>query len=264
MFSTRSLAILNAVAFIGTITMNVLANLLPINDLTTGEVSALYPNLFTPAGLTFAIWGLIYTLLGIFTFYQLVKAFRRRLYKDNFIQDIGLWNFILGLGNMIWILAWHYLYVGVSVIIMLVMLTSLIIIYRRLEIGKDTRNLKEILLVHISFSVYLGWISVATIANITAFLVAIDWQGFGISPVTWTIVVMTIAILLGLLYILKNQDIFYAAVIIWALFGIYLQRTAEGILPILAIIITSIIGMILLGIVGLAAILKRRAYIFQR
>ncbi|MCC5909793.1 MAG: tryptophan-rich sensory protein [Clostridiaceae bacterium] len=263
MNSTRKLAIFNVAVFIGTVVMNVLANLLPINNLTTGEVADLYPNLFTPAGITFSIWGLIYTLLGIFTVYQLVVAFRAKEGTETFVDRIGIWNIVLGIGNMLWILVWHYTYVGISVIIMLIMLISLITIYKRLGIGRKNKPKTEVFLVHINFSVYLGWISIATIANITAFLVAIDWNGFGVSPVIWTIIVMTVGIVLGLLFIFLHRDIFYALVIDWALLGIYLKRTAEGTAAIRPIISWSIIGMIIITVAILIAILKKRVYIFK-
>ncbi|SDJ96805.1 hypothetical protein [Natronincola ferrireducens] len=258
---TRKLALLNVLAFLGTIIMNLLANLLPINNITTGEVAALYPNLFTPAAITFSIWGLIYTLLGIFTVYQLIVAFKPQETAKTFVDRIGLWNFVLGIGNMLWILAWHYQYIGISVIIMLIMLTSLIIIYRRLGIGKTSKKKAEVLLVDINFSVYLGWISIATIANITTFLVAINWDGFGISPVVWTIIVMTVGVVLGLLFILLYRDIFYALVVDWALLGIYLKRTAEETVAVRPIISWSIIGMIIISLAILVAIMKRRVYI---
>lgn len=260
---TKKLAIINVLVFVGTIIMNTLANLLPINNLTTGEVSELYPNLFTPAGITFSIWGLIYTLLGIFTVYQFIIAFRTRAEEITFVDEIGIWNAVLGLGNMLWILAWHYLLIGTSVIIMLIMLFSLIMIYLRLHIGRGKKKKLEVFLVHINFSIYLGWISIATIANITAFLVAINWQGFGISPVIWTLVVMSVGILLALLFIYLHGDIFYALVVNWALLGIYLKRTAEGTSAIRPIITLSILGIIIITFAVILAFIKKRVYIFE-
>jgi len=262
MNSTKRLAIFNLLVFIGTVVMNILANLLPLNDLTTGEVSALYPNLFTPAPITFSIWGLIYTLLGIFTVYQLIVAFKAKEGTETFVDRIGIWNIVLGLGNMLWILAWHYLYVGLSVIIMLIMLISLIIIYRNLGIGHTVKDKLEVFLVHINFSIYLGWISIATIANITAFLVSINWNGLGISSKIWTVIVMTVGIVLGLLFIYLYRDIFYALVIDWALLGIYLQRTAEGTALIPSIILWATAGMIIITLAVIIAILRKWVYIF--
>lgn len=263
MISTRKLAILNLIAFLGAVTINILANVLPINNITTGEVAALYPNLFTPAGITFSIWWVIYALLGVFTVYQLIVAFIFRERTQNFIQRIGIWNFVLGLGNMLWILAWHYLYIGGSLIIMFVMLTSLIIIYRQLGIGRKHHNKAEVFLIHINFSIYLGWISVATIANITTFLVSLNLDGFGTSATVWTISVIAVSIILAPLFLIQFRDIFYALVIDWALLGIYLQRTAEGTALVTPITVLAIIGIIVITLAAIIAIMKRRVYIFN-
>lgn len=257
---TKKLAIFNLLVFIGTIIMNALANVLPINGITTGEISDLYPNLFVPAGITFSIWGIIYTLLGIFTVYQLIVAFNSKDGEETFVNKIGIWNIVLGIGNMIWILVWHYTYVGLSVIIMISMLISLIIIYKRLDIGKAVKKKSEVFLVDITFSIYLGWISIATIANITAFLVDINWYGFGIAPEIWTVVLMTVGIILGLIFVYFYKDIFYALVIDWALLGIYLKRTAEGTTAIRLVITWSIVSMIIISLAILLAIFKKRIY----
>jgi len=260
---TKKLAIFNVIIFIGTVIVNVLANIIPINGITTGELSDLYPNLFVPAGITFSIWGLIYLLLGIFTVYQLLVALKSNYGQNTFVDDIGIWNIVLGIGNMLWILLWHYKYVGLSVIVMIVMLLSLIVIYKKLQIGRGVSPKKEVFLVHINFSVYLGWISIATIANITAFLVDINWNGLGIAPSTWTVIVMSVGMMLALFFIYRNQDIFYALVVNWAFLGIYLKRTAPGVEAVRPVITWSIIGMIVLTATILFAIIKRRVYIFN-
>ena len=260
---TKKLAIFNVIIFIGTVIVNALANLIPINGITTGELSDLYPNLFVPAGITFSIWGLIYLLLGIFTVYQLLVAFKSKHSLNTFVDDIGIWNIVLGMGNMLWIFLWHYKYVGISVIVMIVMLLSLIVIYRKLQIGRGVRPKKERFLVHINFSIYLGWISIATIANITAFLVDINWNGFGISPSIWTVIVMSVGMILALIFNYHNKDIFYALVIDWAFLGIYLKRTAPGVEAVRLVITWSIIGMILLTAAIIYAIIKKRVYIFN-
>ncbi|KAB3535738.1 hypothetical protein F8154_05410 [Alkaliphilus pronyensis] len=258
----KKLAVFNCVAFIGTILINTLANLIPFNGLTTGELSALYPNLFVPAGITFSIWGVIYSLLGIFTAYQLIVAFKTKDSVVTFIHKIGYWNILLGVGNMLWVILWHYRYVGASVIIMVLMLISLIFIYNNLSIGRAAASKKEVFLVHINFSVYLGWISVATIANVTAFLVSINWQGFGIPEAIWTVILMVVSLALGLYFLHMRRDIFYSAVIAWAFIGIYLKRTAAGTEAVRSVITMSIIGISVLAILIILALLRKRAYIF--
>ena len=261
---TKRIAIINVVIFVITIVVNGLANIIPINNITTGEVADLYPNLFVPADITFSIWGLIYFLLGIFTVYQLYIAFKSNINTTpSFVDKIGIWNIVLGLCNMMWIIFWHYLYVGISVIIMLVMLLSLIIIYRRLQIGKLNSSKMEVLLVHINFSIYLGWISIATIANITAFLVDINWHGLGISSSTWTLVLMSVGVFLSLIFIYVYRDIFYALVVVWAYLGIYLKRTSPDVIPVRSVITWSIICIILLTTAIIFAILKKRIYVLR-
>ncbi|QUH27251.1 hypothetical protein HZR23_07295 [Serpentinicella alkaliphila] len=254
------IGILNVFIFIGTIVVNGLANIIPINNMTTGEVADLYPNLFVPAGITFSIWGLIYFLLGIFTVYQLYIAFKSNINTPSFVDKIGIWNIVLGLSNMMWILFWHYLFVSISVIIMLIMLLSLIIIYRRLQIGKGNSSQMEVLLVHINFSIYLGWISIATIANITAYLVDINWDGLGIPSSIWTLALMSVGVFLSLIFIYVYRDVFYALVVNWAYLGVYLKRTSPTVMPVRSVITWSIICIILLTTAIVFAVLKKRIY----
>ncbi|PNX51295.1 MAG: hypothetical protein BV456_03690, partial [Thermoplasmata archaeon M8B2D] len=149
--------------------------------------------------------------------------------------------------NIIWIFLWHYEQVALSLIAMLILLISLIAIYIKLNVSQQQIPLKEKMFLHVPFSVYLGWITVATIANITAWLVTISWDGFGISDVTWTIIVLCVATLLTLIILYKRKDIAYSLVIIWALLGIVIKRIQDqkeiattAIIAIILIIITII------------------------
>lgn len=218
------LAFFNLLAYLGTITVNALANILPINGNTTGALSDLYPNLFVPAGLTFSIWGLIYILLGIFVIYGLASAFRRSDDISAFIGRISIFFIISCAANAGWIIAWHYEYLGISLILMCILLISLISIYQRLEIRKRGLSWQERIGWGIPFSIYLGWITVATIANVTALLVNIGWNGFGLSPIFWTILVIVVATIITLLIIFTRQDVFFPLVIEWAFLGIILKR----------------------------------------
>ncbi len=218
------LAFINVLAYLGTITVNALANALPINGNTTGALSDAYPNLFVPAGLTFSIWGLIYLLLGIFAVYQLISAFRRSEELSAFIDRISLFFILSCIANAGWVFAWHYEYVGISLILMALLLISLLSIYQRLEIRKRGLSWQERIGWGIPFSIYLGWITVATIANVTALLVDIGWNGFGLSASFWTIFVIVVATIITLLIIFTRQDVFFALVIEWAFLGIILKR----------------------------------------
>jgi len=219
------LRFLNIFGLLLVLTLNYLANGLPLNGLTTGEVSALYPNYFVPAGYTFSIWGVIYLLLLIFLVYQ-----ARGWWVDNddkpWITTIGHFFFLSCLFNATWIIAWHYLQPLLALGIMLLLLYTLIQIYIRLRGLPEPYSAPK--LVRITFSIYLGWISVATIANTTAVLVHFDWIPPLLSQPQWAGLMMLVATALGIYFIWKQKDYFYPIVILWALAGIYSARVAAG------------------------------------
>lgn len=222
-----SLRIITAILFIMMVIVNGLANALPINGQTTGEVSDYYANLFAPAGYTFAIWGLIYVLLFAYTIYQL-GIFRKMSNQNNneLLDKIGLIFSITSVANTIWIFAWHYNIIWASLILIIVMLVSLIVINR--EIKKKHLSFKEKLLVKWPFSIYFGWITVATIANVTTFLVSINWNGFGISETIWTVIVLALGFLIATAVIFRNKDIVYGLTVIWAYTGILVKHSSEN------------------------------------
>ena len=233
----KILQITNIIGFITVVAVNTLANTLPINGKTTGELSDSYPNLFVPAGYVFAIWGVIYLLLLAFTFYQ--ASSKRK--EAQFLTKIGYLFGISCVANIVWIFLWHYELVFLSLITMFALLGSLIMIYLKLDIGRGDPLREERLYVHLPFSIYLGWITVASIANIVAALVSINWAGFGLGEVTWTLIIITVAIILTLLNIETRADINYTLVIIWALGGIMVKQMA---IP--SIALTAGVGIIVL------------------
>jgi hypothetical protein len=225
--SVKVLAIVNLFGFAGTIAMNGLANGLPLNGKTTGELSDQYPNLFVPAGFTFSIWGAIYLLLGAFVIFQSIRAFRADTHRSEFIEAIGPFFLISCMANMCWIFAWHYELVLLSVMLIFILLGSLLKIYFSLRIGTSTLSYSEKYFVHIPFSVYLGWITVAAIANITAWLVSVEWNRFGLSEQFWTAVMIATGTLISLLMLIRKKDIAFNLVFIWALFGIAMKRFSD-------------------------------------
>ncbi len=216
----RNLRVLNVVGFLLLITLNVLANALPINGMTTGELSALYPNRFVPAGFTFSIWGLIYLALLGFVVYQFFRA------AQPVLQAIGSWFLISCLANASWILAWHYQLPVVALGIMLLLLFSLLAIYQRLLPFSWAKHWLAIL----PFQLYLGWITVATIANATAVLVHLGWMGGPLSETAWAAIMAITAAGAGLFFGFKLKDIPYMLVILWALYGIFQRQAAGGLL----------------------------------
>ena len=254
------LAILNLLGFVGTVVVNALANILPINNITTGEVSDLYPNLFTPANITFAIWGLIYVLLAIFVIYQLLPSVRRDPHKADFIQRIGPLFFISCLANMGWIFAWHYQNIALTLVLMLILLGCLLLIYLRLDIGITEATKARKYLVHLPFSVYLGWITIATIANVAAMLVDANWGMFGLDEQFWAVAVIIVGIGIALSMLFTRKDIYYCLVVDWALLGILLKRLSDTTVPDQAVVAVTIAGLAILTIGVVVQAARRKAY----
>lgn len=210
------------------IIMNALANILPINGKGTGEVSDSYPNLFAPAGITFSIWGVIYLLLAMYVLYQLgVVKSGSRDGNRNLLTRIGITFSISSVANTLWILTWHYDLILLSLVLMIVILVSLIMI------NFMTKNAvlsgRERLFIRLPFSVYFGWITVATIANVTALLVDMGWNGFGIRESIWTIVILAVGAAIGIVTMFSFRDMAYGVVLIWAYGGIlYKHISPDG------------------------------------
>ena len=239
----------NFAAFLMTVVVNALSDILPLNGRTTAEVSDLYSNLFTPAGYVFAIWGVIYVLLLVFVLYPMLS----RKLETGFLSKISFLFVLSCIANIVWIFLWHYEQIVLSIIPMLVLLASLIAIYLRLKIGQVDVSLKERLAVHLPFSVYLGWITVATIANVSAALTAISWDGLGISEVAWTVLVIIVALVITVGVTYTRKDVGYSLVIIWALGGIIVKQMENQ-----SIVLTCGIGAIIVVIaLVLSMILKR-------
>ncbi len=205
------LKIINLAMFGLMITMNYLANALPLNNKTTGQLSAQYPNLFVPAGITFSIWGIIYLLLFAFVILQFRESNR------TIVQNIG-WAFALScLLNSLWIVAWHYEQLPLSLIIMLGLLATLV--YIGFKIYPASSGLTKAV-----FGVYLGWICIATIANATALLVNYQWGGWGIPDQSWTIIMVIAGLVITSLTIIRLNNPFVGLAVIWAFAGIVLNR----------------------------------------
>ena len=232
------------------ITVNALANILPINGKTTGELSNSYPNLFVPAGLTFSIWGAIYMLLLLYTVYQTGLVWRLSEEEKNRTGRIGVLYILSCIANTAWIFFWHYQIVFISVIVMVLLLITLISIYLKSRMGKDA-SFRAKLFISSPFSLYLGWITVATIANMTALLVDIKWNGWGIAPQTWTAIV--VAVFITVLFQTRFKDILYSAVVLWAFLGILIRHV--GILksqyPIVIFVVVIGMVIILAGIINI-------------
>ena len=223
---------INLLFFAGMFTMNYLANALPLNGKTTGQVSDNLSNLFAPAGLTFAIWGVIYLLLAIFCVLQFTP------YARNTAINLG-WVFALScIFNAAWLLAWHYERLPLSVLIMICLLMCLVFINMQIK-GQPNGLVKA------AFGVYLGWICIATIANVTAMLVGLDWNGLGISPVVWTIIMIAAGTLIVSFTLLRLNNPYIGVAVVWAFIGIVIKRQADyRIIAVTALLAILVVGFL--------------------
>ena len=243
--------ILNILAFILVVAVNGLANSLPINNQTTAAISDMYPVLFTPAGYVFSIWGLIYLGLLGFVIYQALPAQR-----DNpRLERVGYWFVWSCLFNSIWIFLWHYELMPLSVLVMAGLLVSLIVVYLRLEIGQTSVPTGEALFVRLPFSIYLGWISVASIANVSVLLYDLGWNGFGTTEQAATVVMLAIGSLLGFIMVARHREVAYPLVLAWAFAGIVVRQSEFS----LVVIGASVGAVAMLAAAAVGLVLRSRS-----
>lgn len=210
------------VAYIAMIVVNILSTTLPLNGVTPGEVSDSYPNLFAPAGFTFSIWGVIYLLLGAYVLYQM-GAFRGAEHPSrSFLTRVGVLFIASSLFNIAWIFSWHYHVIFLALLCIIALLVCLIQIAKTIDSEQLSR--REKIFVKLPFGVYFGWLTVATIANVVVWLVSIGWNGFGISPVIWTIIVLLVGMVIGVATLLRFRCVAYGLVLLWAYFGIMMKH----------------------------------------
>lgn len=219
--------IVNGIALISTIFVNYLSNTGAFNGNTMKTVSDSYFNLFTPAGYAFSIWGLIYLGLFSFAIYTGRSLFTKQE-PHPALAKIGWWFLISCLGNSLWVTAWLYNYTLLSVGLMVIILISLLKIITSLRISLTKENIKDYLFIAVPFTLYVGWISVAIIANIAAYLTKIQWDGFGINSVTWTIILIVITGVVNIYMVTRRNMRAFGAVGIWALLAIAANQSTDS------------------------------------
>ncbi len=212
----------NLFSVILALTVNILASTLPLNGQNTGEISDRFQVYFVPAGYVFAIWGIIYLGWIAFTIFQFQPSQR----ESPSLRRLGHLFAISNIANAAWLFCWHYNRFGLSVLVMLVLLGLLIASYLRLDVNRTSVTRTEYWSVDVLFSVYLGWITVATVANITDWLYFVGWNGLGVPAQTWAIIMLGVASLLGLAMALTRRDVGYLSVLVWAFIGIAAKQTS--------------------------------------
>ena len=237
------------VVTLATIAINGLATGLPLNGQSTGEISDRFPSLFTPAGYVFSIWGVIYLGLLAYMVYQALPSQR----ANPRLRSIGWLYVVSGMANSVWIFLWHYNQFAWSLVVMLVLLASLIGIYLRLSPFTRRVGAAERWTTHIPFSIYLGWITVATVANVATVLLDWNWTGGPLSPALWAILMIAVATVLGLIFALREVNPAYVFVLVWAFAGIAVKQSATP-----AVAWTAIAAAILLVVAIVAGWLRSR------
>ena len=234
-----------------TLTVNILASTLPLNGQNTGEISDRFNVFFVPAGYVFAIWGVIYIGWIAFAIYQALPGQK----ESPRLRKLGYLFALSGLLNAAWLFCWHYNQFGLSVLVMLGLLGLLIASYLRLDVGRTPVGTAEKWCVDVPFSIYLGWISVATIANVTSWLYFINWNGFGIAPEVWAVIMLLVASLVGVMMALTRRDSAYLFVFAWSFAGIALKQAAVPMVAYTAWAAT----VVALGLAVYSIIVRRRA-----
>lgn len=222
--------VINLLSVILALTVNVLASVLPLNGQNTGEISDRFKVYFVPAGYVFAIWGVIYLGWIAFTIFQL-----RPSQKENpRLRRLGSLFALSNIANAAWLFCWHYNLFGLSVLVMLTLLGLLIASYLRLDVNRSSVSRAEYWSVDVLFSVYLGWITVATVANITDWLYLVGWDGFAISAPAWAVLMLIVASLLGLAMAFTRGDAGYLLVLVWAFAGIAVKQISAPVVVLTA------------------------------
>ena len=231
----------NVVAVLAVIVVNGLANALPLNGQTTGEISDRFQVYFVPAGYVFSIWGVIYLGLLAFAVYQALPTQR----ENPRLRRVGYLFAASCVANIAWLFLWHYEQFVLTLVAMFTLLLLLITIYLRLEIGRVVVSTAEKWLVRLPFSIYLGWVSVATIANVTSVLDYLGWSGWGISDEVWALIMLLVAGALAAIVSLTRGDVAYSLVFMWALVGIAVKNAGTPLVVVTAWVMTAFVGVML-------------------
>ena len=248
--------ILNMLALIATIIINYLSNTGIFNGETMATMSAKFQNLFTPAGYAFSIWGLIY--LGLLGFVIYYGPFTKNTdAKEKTIQKVGWWFVISCIANSLWVFAWLYGCTFLTIPIMAILFFSLMKIIMNNQDVMQNPDLKTNIFLRLPFYIYSGWISVAIIADVAAYLKKIQWSGFGISETTWTVLMLAVAAIIHLYMIWKLNMTTFALAAVWAAIAIAVANQYSNQTVYVAAVTTAIL---IFGNVSVQ-MLKRRTFL---
>jgi len=236
-------------SFLAVMVVNVAANALPINGQTTGQISDRFSVYVIPAGYVFAIWGLIYTLLGAFTTWQALPRNR----EDATLRSLGYLPALTGVVNSGWMVLWHYEVFALTVPVMVALLATLVAIHLRLWARRARLHGTAYWTVRAPWSVYLGWITVATITNIAQTLAAVGFTGLGVEPAVLAALVLVVGIAIAGTFVTRFRDVAYGLVIVWAYAGVAIKESDTALVA-----GTAGLGATLVGLLALAALARGR------
>ena len=245
----------NLLSVIVALTVNILVSTLPLNGQNTGEISDRFQVYFVPAGYVFSIWGIIYLGWIAFTIFQLQSSQR----ESPRLRRLGYLFAISNIANATWLFCWHYNQFGLSVLVMLTLLGLLIASYLRLNVNRERVTPLEYWSVDMLFSTYLGWITIATVANISDWLYLIGWDGFGIPAQSWAVIMLAVASLLGLAMALTRKDVGYVSVLVWAFIGIAVKQTSAA----MVVVSAWVAAALMLGLVIFSLTRRRLVLLYS-
>ena len=247
MSSDRIRQLTTVLVFLVTVTVNGAANALPINGQLTAEISDRFQVYVIPAGYVFAIWGLIYLALGAFTVYQALPSHR----LDPVLRRLGWLPALTGVFNAIWVLLFQYELFVLTVPVMVALLLTLIAIHLRLWDRRADLDRNAFWFVRVPFSIYLGWITVATIANIAQTLQSVGFDGFGIQPELIASAVLLTGLAIAMTFVWRFHDAAYGLVIVWAYAGIVVKEADSAYVPLVAGLGALVVAvLVLLSLAG--------------
>lgn len=251
----RALAILNLVFYVVAFTVSNLSQTKIFGGVTNGEISDKYETVFTPAGLTFSIWGVIYLALFGFTIYHLVRAYKDDVHSETSqtLSRIGNLFIVNNVATTLWVFAFTYEYLFTSMLLIIIQLITLLKIFINLQLFDNTKTFNNKLFMQFPLTIYFAWLCVATIANISLYLVSINWNGLGIEPSIWAIIMIIVTVLLSVFIITVKKNPFFGLVVIWALYGIVLKRTAVDEEAFSNVILTAWVGF---GVVAVLTVFQ--------
>lgn len=219
---TGTLKWFNCILFLIMVCVNFLAEYLPIGYGTTAEISGEYRSLFTPAGYSFSIWGIIYAFMLLFIIWQWTDS---GIAGEMLSERIGFMFILSCLINISWVFAWHYKMIWLSALLIAGLLVSLAFIQKAFFSAPYTNGLTKV--VRVGFDIYFGWIIAATIANISVFLVSVSWNGFGMPEEFWTCFILIAGTLIGVLPTVFSARFFTTLAVVWTYVGILAKFLAD-------------------------------------